>query len=333
MTPADATSAAEFIDLTELDRRPLRVAQSMLPSVLALVGDALGTRRHGAPEAWRREIRGALGRRDLAALLTVFAQRPIVIPDCLSPIPPSGRMCIRDTVALIAATDPDAMLSQAAVEYGDSPPPAWRHVESRPERWLEAFAVAVGNAATAIEPVWRSAEALLDRETERVGTAAMLGAARELLAGLHTDGRLDGDRLVLHRQGTDPVTWSLPDDGLALVPMLGGDGALVSWHRCTLVTHLAYPIPGRARLVDHPQPPAGRLDALLGGQRALILRLLDRPARAGAIAGALHVVPSVATHHVTALEKAGLVVRERHGQYVVVRRSRRGTMLLALYEL
>jgi DNA-binding MarR family transcriptional regulator len=42
-------------------------------------------------------------------------------------------------------------------------------------------------------------------------------------------------------------------------------------------------------------------------------------------------VPSAATHHVTALEAAGLVTRERSGRHVLVRRTARGDALLELY--
>jgi DNA-binding MarR family transcriptional regulator len=42
--------------------------------------------------------------------------------------------------------------------------------------------------------------------------------------------------------------------------------------------------------------------------------------------------PSVITHHLTAMERAGLVTRERRGRQVLVHRSPRGTSLLRLYE-
>jgi DNA-binding transcriptional ArsR family regulator len=328
----DRASPTEFIDLSELDQRPIRLAQSLLPSVLTLVGDALGTRRHGAPEDWRQAIRGALGRRDLAALLPVFGQGTSLLPDCLTPIPRAGTMSMRDTVESIAATDADELLGQVAARYGDAPPPAWRYVESYPDRWLRAYAVAIGRAAEAIAPAWRSAAALLDRETERVGSAAVLGAGRELLGSLHARGRLAGNRLVLDRAGSVPTAWQLDPEGLVLVPMLGGTGALVSWHTSQSVTHLAYPIPGRGRLLESTGAHADRLHGLLGAPRALILRLLDTPVSSGGLAAALQASPSAATHHIAALETAGLVVRERRGQNVLVHRTGRGSALLALYE-
>lgn len=332
VSDSDVTTTAEFIDLSELDDRPIRVAQSPLPSVLTLLGDALGTRRHGAPEEWRKAIRGALVRRDLEALLPVFGHSGMLLPDCLTPIPRAGSMGIEETVERIAATNPDDLLLEAAKEYNGQTPPTWRPVESQPKRWLEAYSQAIGKAADAIAPIWRAASALLDRETERVGAATVLGAGRELLGSLHARGRLDGDRLVLDRGVTTPAAWRLDPQGLVLVPMLGGTGALVSWHASRAVTHLAYPMPGRQRLFERRDSTAGGLDGLLGGPRALILRVLDRPATAGALATALQAVPSAATHHLSALETAGLVVRERRGQKVLVHRTARGTALLALYE-
>ena len=71
-----------------------------------------------------------------------------------------------------------------------------------------------------------------------------------------------------------------------------------------------------------------RLEALLGPQRARVLRELERPQSVGGLAKALIAVPSAATHHVGALEAAGLVVRERDGRRVIVHRTARGSRLV-----
>ncbi|MDX6581098.1 MAG: hypothetical protein QOI10_282 [Solirubrobacterales bacterium] len=77
---------------------------------------------------------------------------------------------------------------------------------------------------------------------------------------------------------------------------------------------------------------AARLEALVGQQRARLLRALDRPRTVGELARTLIAVPSAATHQVTALEAAGLVVRRRDGRCVVVHRTVRGARLVELYE-
>lgn len=74
------------------------------------------------------------------------------------------------------------------------------------------------------------------------------------------------------------------------------------------------------------------LDALIGAPRAEILRRLDAVLTAGELARNMLYTPSVITHHLTAMERAGLVTRERRGRQVLVHRSPRGTSLLRLYE-
>jgi DNA-binding MarR family transcriptional regulator len=80
-----------------------------------------------------------------------------------------------------------------------------------------------------------------------------------------------------------------------------------------------------------PDKPADSVEALLGWQRARILRCLDVAQRPGQIAAALCMVPGGATHHLIRLEAAGLVIRRRRGRHVVVERTARGTALLELY--
>ena len=324
--------AEERVDLRELEARPLHVAQTVLASVLTLIGEALGRPRNGAPREWTDLVRGALGRRDYLALLPVFGREQVLLPDCLTPLPRAGATSPADEVEAIASTSPELLLGQAAAEFGGEVPRTWAGVEARPARWLEDFALAIGRASDAIAPVWREARPLVERETERIGVASSVGASREVLATLHAVGRVEGSELVLRRDGGEPSRWSLPPDGLSLVPMLGGPRALVSSHDGDRITHLAYPVNGQERLLERPAEREDRLAALLGDRRATVLRLLDRPATAGAVAAALEAVPSAATHHVRALEAAGLVVRERAGQHVRVHRTDRGTALLALYD-
>jgi DNA-binding transcriptional ArsR family regulator len=75
-----------------------------------------------------------------------------------------------------------------------------------------------------------------------------------------------------------------------------------------------------------------RLEALVGPQRARLLRTLHQPRTVGELARTLIAVPSAATHQVRTLEAAGLVIRERTGQRVLVHRTVRGSRLVELYE-
>jgi DNA-binding MarR family transcriptional regulator len=84
-------------------------------------------------------------------------------------------------------------------------------------------------------------------------------------------------------------------------------------------------------VADEDSEPS--LEALLGIPRTLLLRRLDDPATPGDLAEALHAVPSAASYHIAALERAGLARRERSGRRVLVWRTKRGTALLGLYGL
>ncbi|MDQ4047886.1 MAG: winged helix-turn-helix domain-containing protein, partial [Actinomycetota bacterium] len=70
-------------------------------------------------------------------------------------------------------------------------------------------------------------------------------------------------------------------------------------------------------------PTVKELCVLLGRERALILTLLETSMTPSQLAAALGAAPSVATHHLRAMERADLIERERSGRYVIVRRTAR----------
>jgi biotin operon repressor len=118
--------------------------------------------------------------------------------------------------------------------------------------------------------------------------------------------------------------------------MLIGPAATLLITTDSSISYLAYPLrgvhgltgPGKGQAAA--DPPA--LEALLGTPRAETLRSLDRAKPAGQIAQDLQLSPSTVTHHVTALERAGLIIREPTGRHVLIHRTPRGTALLDLYE-
>jgi len=97
--------AEERVDLNGLDTRPLHVAQTMLASVLTLIGEALGRPRNGAPREWTGLVRESLGRRDYVALLPVFGREQVLLPDCLTPLPRAGASSPADAVEEIASLE------------------------------------------------------------------------------------------------------------------------------------------------------------------------------------------------------------------------------------
>jgi DNA-binding transcriptional ArsR family regulator len=322
-----AVEGEERVALDRLDRQAVRIGHTPLPTALSLIAEALGRSAHGAPTAWTAPVRAALRRTDVLALLPIFGQPSLLIPDPLVPLPHAGEMSAQAIVERIAAVEPAELLAGAAEDYGDDPPEVWRHAARDPAAWVRRYAVAMGRVLDGLAPLWATAGEVLRRETDRLGGAIAVGAAREVLGLLHPDGRVLSDELVIARPGAPRSRWQ-PANPLVLLPMIAGPGALVSTHRDGVLSHLGYPLAGRSVLLRGDSPT---LDALLGAVRAELLRRLDDPLPMARVAELVGGRPSTATYHVGALELAGLVIREPRGRQVLVARTPRGQSLLALY--
>ena len=118
----------------------------------------------------------------------------------------------------------------------------------------------------------------------------------------------------------------LPPGGVVIVPLVSGSRASIVDIEGTTLRLVGYPL----RANGHGREPS--LESLLGASRARLLKELDEPATNNRLASALQAVPSAATHHVSALAAAGLVVRDRSNGRLLVRRTSRGDALMALYE-
>jgi DNA-binding transcriptional ArsR family regulator len=233
----------------------------------------------------------------------------------------------------VAAVDPEELAGNidAALRAGHPAGP-WRGVAADPTRWLRTYVNALRRAWTAVEPLWTRSAGLLDREVERVSVALAHGAGPELIAERFPASRLAGDELLLpsHSAGGGRLRVG---SALMLQPLLAASPAS-GWTDDYADTCLAirYSVPNAWRAFDGDLPEPASLEALVGHHRARILLHLERgTATAGELARVLHGVPSMASHHVRALERAGLVTRERDGRHVRVRRTTRGTELVQLY--
>jgi len=88
---------------------------------------------------------------------------------------------------------------------------------------------------------------------------------------------------------------------------------------------------GREPQVRSDDTPSAALGALVGIQRAKLLAALKQPRSVGELNEILHTASGGATYHVRRLEAAGVVMRRRSGQRVVVELTARGRGLLALF--
>ncbi|MBE2315786.1 winged helix-turn-helix transcriptional regulator [Solirubrobacter sp. CPCC 204708] len=316
--------AFQRLPLAQLESAVIAPVISPLPTAVALIAHVL---RGSLPEL-RGTVLAQLRPRDVEALLPLLAVergdggggRPNEI------VPPGSSMT--DQLEAVIAVDPDVFTAGVeAAERAGHPVGPWRAAAADPGRWLRAYAVAVRRAWTALEPMWVQAAGRLDREVERVSVALARGAGGALIAERFPQSAVEAEAVLL------PSHSGAPGDvragpALVLQPLLAPDTA-AGWtdDYGSVCLAVRYPVPAPG--VDVP-PPAS-LEALLGPPRARILAHLDRPASAGELARLLRGVPSMASHHVRALERAGLVNRVREGRAVIVRRTARGTELVALY--
>jgi DNA-binding transcriptional ArsR family regulator len=313
-------TAAELVELVDDDRR-LTLEFGTLSSALTLLIEALGGVPFGSPSDWRRAVISELDARDVATLAPFVKSPPEQLPSCLCILThrtETGLPSLDDDLERIAAIPPELLMSQLP------PGSLWDPVARDPQRWLQRFARSLRRACDGLHGPWTSAAGMLSREAERVGVASLHGATRELISSLLP-------ATVLKLEAPEP-----PRDGrtrqLSLVPSLAGPGSTHVWVLGGELTHIAYPLANAWQLLERKHESPASLEVLLGRQRALILRSLDRPMSPGRLAEALIAVPSAASHHLAILERAGLVERERQGRNVLVRRTERGTGIIGLYE-
>jgi DNA-binding transcriptional ArsR family regulator len=318
------------LDLALLRDRPPRVAVTPGPSLCALAADIAGANR-GSPREWVTAARAQLEPGDLAVLRPMGAPSGSFTPGRVAIIGTDDTDGIEDDLERIATLPIEYLLDDIAFAYGPSPPPPWDVVARNPRRWLVRYARALGRIWRGMREPWAAAAGLMEREVERVETAANNGALPELMGTLHHRARVRNG--VWELADADSLSLHLSERGLVVTPLLGGPGtARATYNEELILRAIVYPLPGAHRLLEGDLlPPAQALESLLGAQRAHILRLLDRPRSPGELANAMLTVPSAATHHLRALEAAGLVVRERAGKNVMVHRTSRGAALLALY--
>ena len=324
MSPARSPHVT--LDLALLDDAPPRVAVTPGPSLCALAAEIAGANR-GAPRERVTAARAQLEPGDLAVLRPVGAPPGSFTPGGVAITGVDDATSIEEELERIATLPVDVLLDDIAFAYGPSPSP-W-DVVAEPRRWLVRYALALGRIWHGREQ-WAAAAALLEREIERVETGESRRAPR-LMGTLHHRAQVrDG---VWELADADPLSLHPPESGLVVAPVLAGSGAgRATYNDQGRLRAIVYPLPGAHRVLEGDLlPPARALESLLGVQRARLLQLLSRPRSPGELAKAMLVVPSAATHHLRALEAAGLVVRERAGKRVMVHRTARGHALLELY--
>jgi DNA-binding transcriptional ArsR family regulator len=320
----------EYIEAEDVRRSPFRVAVSPMPSLQAALRESVGGKPTGMPAAWGEAIRRHLLPQDHDTLAPFALPRHTLIPDPVAGLADPPGESFKEGIERLMSTPDDFLVSEIETCVAATPNGAWQAAARDPSRWLRRYAASLLRAWKGFGPIWRRAKPALGREVERIGMAAALDAQLELLDGLIATAAVRDGRWYCpcafyegrHR---------FPDDGVVLMPLLGGERSSILARRDDVMETIMYPLRS-LRGVAHSGAPAAALESLLGVPRAEILRALACPTSIGRLAAALRSVPSAATHHVGALEAAGLVARDRSGRHVLVRRTERGEALLALYD-
>jgi DNA-binding transcriptional ArsR family regulator len=319
----------EYIVAEDVRRSPFRVAVTPLPSLNFAVRDAVGAGRSATPEAWCNAIRRHLRREDYETLAPFVTQGPTLVPDPLVGLSEPPGQSLKEGVERMMATPVDSLAEEIESCSAASGNGAWVEAQRDPARWLRRYVASLLRAWKGFGPLWRHARPALDREVERVGLATALDAQLELLDGLLTSGEVDDSRWCIRCKFYEG-RFRFPDGGVVLMPLVAGERSSLLARKDDAIEWVSYPLRSVLGLEPVDAPPAS-LESLLGIPRTRILRAVARPTTIGRLAEALHAVPSAATHHVGALEAAGLVVRDRRGRHTLVRRTDRGEALLEIY--
>ncbi|MFI9155645.1 helix-turn-helix domain-containing protein [Streptomyces sp. NPDC053367] len=321
--------------LGSVERVQVRVSMHPGATLFSVLKDVFGGHRHGVPAPWRETVRQALPPRAAAVVGPSLASRDCWLPDRLALVGDLWAADMRGITGELAETDPELFAAEVAGHHGSVTPRAWRQLVDDPRGFLTAYREVVGAAWDAFAPLWRRADPLLGRESERVGLATVTGGLDALLAGLDTEVRYAAGRLDLPHECPRELT-ELGGRPLVLVPLASGSSAQMYGADRDDALWIAYPVPGLGRIAgrrggtDAAPPPADGLSTVLGPVRAEILRLLPYHPTVSALARHLYLSVSTATYHCGQLAEAGLLHRERHGREVRLLPSERGRALTEL---
>jgi biotin operon repressor len=295
------------------DLAGLRFAHSPMAEVVA---SAFVLRsRSGAYASWRARV-------DLGA------------PDFLTPVPAVARPTLDDELRLIAATPPAVAAEQVVAGWaGHVSPSEIVGFAADPRGGLERLVREIRRYfAAAIAPHWARLRSVVEAEISGRARAAAERGPRVLVEGLHPRLGWDGTALLIDYPGK-VGEWSLDGHDLALLPTgFAGtevyamrEGGRALWYGPRGFGNV-WAAPSAASWAASPLPA---LAALLGPTRAEVLTLLAAPHSTGEVASVLGVAAATASHHLTTLRDAGLIVAGRAGRRLLYQRTAMGETLVA----
>jgi DNA-binding transcriptional ArsR family regulator len=328
----------------ELDHKALANTRFVI-SPLSTAVSALLLLRDGAPAVggdWRNLVLGAVRRKRLRLLGSLFSGNWKYVPDFITPEPASAEPSVEGELHAVATTagarvrfELDAMVSGdlARGQSGRGASPALREILLRGETaFAERAAVELATLWSAvIAPRWSHLRTRLEADIAyRSRVLARQGLAA-VLAELHPqlywhDGVLSAPRFQGDVSGST---------GLILAPTVFDNGLLVVVDATSVPAHrqpqFTYPaLPGRDAPPEDGAPEADGRNSILGATRAMLLADLQ-PGRTTSELGERHYLSAgTVSYHLRILHRAGLVTRTRSGKRVLYECTARGAGLLTI---
>jgi DNA-binding transcriptional ArsR family regulator len=325
MTSTAVAGAGYRLRVEAPDTLAVSLVMSPQQSVISLLYQAVSGHSLRPPAGLPAAIGKAIRPRARFALQP-FAGCFSSVPEFCVPIPPLTDTSVTEQARRLRDLPVETLTDELAADADHCLPPGWQCAGQQPRRWLNSMADASLDTWAVMEPWWRAAGPLFDREMRRVGTAAVRGGLGALLNSLHPRVRYRDGTLSLACE--NDRCFPLGGRRLVLVPMIAGrDSVLVSFERDD-VCYVGYPV--RQPGPDGQAAANGTLALVLGPLRAAALRALRQPLTVGELAVTVQCAPTTATYHVHLLAAAGLVTCERRGSSVLVSRSVRGHELVDL---
>jgi hypothetical protein len=269
-----AVPAHDYVMQAELDRAPMRVAISPLPTIFALARDTLQHGRLGMPAHWRRAVLSHFRARDVAALAPLVDRRTTGWPSLLDGVV-APRETSDEALQRLAATTGHVLIQALEAGRDVTPGTAWDRVRQQPDRWIRAYVDAMHRAWGALAPLWRRSIALLDREAETLEAAIERGVSNAQIAHerMHRSAMVDDALLIVPTD--EPRRLGIGARGVTITPMLAGPRAGTLSSPGEFLLRFAYPLRDGWRAFDDKVPPLDPLEALLGTPRARFLDLYD----------------------------------------------------------
>lgn len=316
--------------LAHTDLARVRFAHSPIRELVASLLTLQDPTRQVMHDAWLAAVRPRL--RDLRLeLLTALVPAGRYLPSFLLPAVTAPRLALGDELDAVAVSPPAMVADDLDKLYEGRPLPAvLQPLYKDPTTHLVEVVEELDRFwRAAVQPVWQRVRGVCAADLSyRMEQFASGGLAR-VLADLHGELTLEGDRLLVDKPHHCHQRFDLAGSGILVMPCAFIWPTLVV--ECCGVEQpsVTYPARGVAELWKEPAAEhADPLIALVGRTRAMLLATLDLPRSTTQLAGQLGLSPPAVSQHLKVLKDAALVTGRRRGRTVLYQRTPAAITLL-----